>query len=693
MPLLAALSGLATVPTPLADDTDGCRAILTPTAAISRARRAIGPDDLAALRDFGAREASVGGKPLFAVSPDGREAALVLRRALPANDSYCFGVIVVPLVGGGPARLIDVGGAPILEVSDLRGLADLPSGELEGVVPAWSPDGRWLAYLRRDGQQTRAWRARSDGSAKPVALHLDLDARSVRWTADARSLVVATRPGIEVARTANSTEARGGYRFDRRYWPLSRAYPLPSADIPEVEYQVRLGDGTPVLEPALVQRPDGDRPRGALQVARSANGDLAWTAPTEPRLILGPVELHARIGGKQFVCRAPVCADHIGALGWQAGAFHFLQAGTATNGGITTLGRWQPDVEMQPEIILSTADALLGCQAAGPTIACARETAIHPRTLVRIDPATGSMTTLFDPNPDFAALRKGMVRRLRWRLADGAHSYGDLLLPPDHVPGVRHPLIVVQYRSRGFLRGGTGDEYPVHALAARGFAVLSVERAPFVAAGKTATMADFTRINATDFAERRRQLASIEAGLHQAIALGLVDRSRIGITGLSDGAATVQFALLNSGLFSAAAVSSCCDGASSIHFAADRGYGELLVGAGFPGPGEAAGDFWKQYSLAANADRVRTPILMQLTEDEFRFGLETFVSLDHARQPVEMFIFPDAFHQKWRPAQRLAAYRRAIDWFDYWLNGKTDPDVAKRDQYVRWHALAARQRR
>jgi hypothetical protein len=140
-------------------------------------------------------------------------------------------------------------------------------------------------------------------------------------------------------------------------------------------------------------------------------------------------------------------------------------------------------------------------------------------------------------------------------------------------------------------------------------------------------------------------------------------------------------------------VSSCCDGASSIHFAADRGYSDMLIAAGFPGPGEDQADFWKHYSLAANARRLRVPILMQLTEDEFRFGLETFVTLDHFKVPVEMYVFPGAYHQKWRPAQRLASYQRAIDWFDFWLNDKVDADPAKRAQYARWNALRARQPR
>jgi hypothetical protein len=56
-----------------------------------------------------------------------------------------------------------------------------------------------------------------------------------------------------------------------------------------------------------------------------------------------------------------------------------------------------------------------------------------------------------------------------------------------------------------------------------------------------------------------------------------------------------------------------------------------------------------------------------------------------------MYVFADEYHVKWHPAHRLAIYERAIDWFDFWLNGREDPAPAKREQYSRWRALAARQ--
>ncbi|PMY01186.1 peptidase, partial [Pseudomonas sp. MPR-R2A5] len=66
--------------------------------------------------------------------------------------------------------------------------------------------------------------------------------------------------------------------------------------------------------------------------------------------------------------------------------------------------------------------------------------------------------------------------RLRSTNSFGLPSFADLDLPIGYVPGKRYPLVVVQYNSRGFLRGGTGDDYPIQAFANRGFAVLSVDK-------------------------------------------------------------------------------------------------------------------------------------------------------------------------------------------------------------------------
>lgn len=685
------LFALAGVAVSNAVPVDRCRSELLPVSSTPTGSRPVSPLDLARLRDFGKQDVGLGGESPFSISPDGKLAALVLRRGDPTRDDYCIGVAVVPLNDIGKARLADVGGEFILHLSDVRGIPDLPVGNAEPVTPRWSPDGRFLAYLRRDNGRTRVWIANADGSGARAVSHLALDARDVHWAGDGRSLVVRTRPGVAAGERAIDEEGLGGFLYDDRFWTLSRSRPAPPAT-DFVEQTIDPADGT-INERTAGPTRGPEKPPGAIAFAASPSGKLAWTYERDPQLLVSPVGLKVAFDGRTVECRSAYCTDGVGALWWgQSDELFFMQAPTPENGGITRLLRWRVGQDSQPILILSTSDALFGCAPDGSAIICAREAATIPRHLVRVDPATGAERVIFDPNPEFAGLAMGLATRLRWTTPQGARSFGDLVLPPGHRPGMRHPLLVVQYQSRGFLRGGTGDEYPIQAFAAHGFAVLSIERTEPLGLHAARTNAELVRIGARDFAERRRVLQSLETGVRTAIALGVVDPKRIGITGLSDGAATVQYALVNSTMFKAAAISSCCDEPASTMFAAGPAYADLMIDAGFPPPGKDGSAFWSHYSLAANARRLHTPILLQVTDDEFRFALQSFVTLQHQHVPVEMYVFPDEFHQKWRPAHRLATYERAIDWFDFWLNDRTD-DPEKRAQFARWRKLAALQKR
>jgi hypothetical protein len=110
--LVAAM--LASTPVSTGPAKPACRAALMESLGTATPRESgpVTPLDIATLRDFGPQEASVGGEPPFSLSPDGTHAALVLRRGDPASDAYCLGVIVVPLAGQAPPRLIDAGGEP-----------------------------------------------------------------------------------------------------------------------------------------------------------------------------------------------------------------------------------------------------------------------------------------------------------------------------------------------------------------------------------------------------------------------------------------------------------------------------------------------------------------------------------------------------------------------------------------------------
>ncbi|MEG3088345.1 Atxe2 family lasso peptide isopeptidase [Sphingomonas sp. PB4P5] len=650
-----------------------CRSQLHP-GKLSPREASLSARSLMETRDFGD----------LSVSPDGKWAALMLRRANPDKNDYCFGVVLVPLAGDAEPRLADVGGDPILAKGDLRGIPDIVNGPIDDTAPLWSPDSRSVAYLRRDRGIVQAWVASITGRARPVTVFHD-DVRKVEW-ASSSALRVTTRPGAN-ADAGLAQEGRSGYLYDRRFWAISEARPSPLPQ-PFETTAIDAADGHVVANPPLVT--DADRPADAALFVRLKGGGRAWLAPRTPAQYIPALQLNVEFANRALICGSP-CSSRVAGL-WVRDAHElvFLRTGNAENGGRSELYRWRLDRDRAPQRILDTDELLESCDLAGQSLICAHETASHPRTILAIDLDSGTRTTLYDPNPEIAAMPLGAVERLRWIASDGIASYGDLVLPPDHAPGQRHPLVIVQYTSRGFLRGGVGDEYPIHVFAARGYAVLSVQRP--VPPARTSGAADsnsYQRINTTGWADRRRVLASLEAGIDAVLERGVADPDRIGLTGLSDGGLTVQFALINSNRFRAAITSSCCDSAD-VPPAVGLAYSDTTKKWGYPPPGVDDPQFWKPISLAANAGRIHTPLLMQLADREYRLALETYAALDHAKAPVEMYVFPDEYHIKYQPAHRLAVYERNLAWFDFWL--KDEPSSAARDAaaMTRWRALKAR---
>jgi len=683
--LLAAT--LLVAATPAFAASDRCRDRLMPAAA-PPADGALTARTLVELRDFGGAENGPGPAP-FSVSPDGRWAAMVMRRADADADAYCIGVMLVALDGRTPARLLDTGGDFIAMKQDLRGLPDIVNGSPAAIVPLWSPDGHMLAWLRRDRGRTQIWVAALDGTPARQLTRAVAGIGDFAWSADGRTIRARTRAALGAGEAGIDVEGRGGFHYDHRFWPLSDDRPRPPLPIPYETIVVDVASGATVpTGPESSPKPDvPGRPANALQFAQSG-GNSAWTARGDSGLF-SPASLHVAIDGHEIVCPASLCADHVGGFWWTgSGDLLVLRAGSPANGGLSALYRWRAPREAAPVRLLETGDALFGCQMTGAGLICARETPVQPRRLVSVNVATGTVATLFDPNPEFARVRLGSVRRLSWTNKLGMRTYGDLVLPPDHRPGERHPLVVVQYQSRGFLRGGTGDEYPIHLLATRGFAVLSFQRpGQLPAAAAARDLVAMQRINIAGMAERRAILSSLEAGVDAVLALGVADPDRIGITGLSDGAVTVQFALAQGTRFRAAAISSCCDDPGTSLASAGLGYRDDVIAWGYPPPDAPDSGFWRGYSLAANADRMRTPLLIQVPDAEYRLALETYSALDYHGAPVDMFVFPDEHHVKAHPAHRLAIYQRNLAWFDFWLRDRLSSDPDRQQDMKRWQAL------
>ena len=679
-----------------------CGAMLPPPQ-MSSTSRPIVANDLIGLRDIGVANALAADSP-FGISPDGRQVALVISRADAAQNLYCFALVVLALQSGATPRIVDQGGDPIRAVLNVRGLL-VKQGYLRINRPIWSPDGRWLAYLRRDHGVTQLWRVAKDGGIREPVTSGRTDVERFAWTPDGKALIVTSARESEQQRRERDREALAGYAYDDRFVPSASSRPFELASSEEscqridVEAKGVLA-ATPAECSSVAPSPVASTAQRALLQA-SQGQRRAWTDQANPDRLQSPIQLLVDDGhGGTIRCAYLVCAGSVEAgiegIWWSPNGDLLYLRREGWGRSRVALYRWRPG-RTRPRRLLATDDLLMGCEMSKARLLCARDASSKPRRLVLIDPETGTSSLLFDPNPEFSAIELGRVTRLHWRNSIGFECYGDLVLPPGHKPGQRHPLIVVQYITRGFLRGGTGDEYPIQLFAARGYAVLSVQAPPsFYESLRPGPWRDFRDAeieNMKDWRDRRSMFSALVEGIRTVERLGVIDTRRIGLTGLSDGATTAQYALVNSKLFAAAAISSCCVDAQAMMI---YGGARLARDRRFKGYADATANgasFWRPVSLALNASKIDTPLLMQLPDEEFIGAIDSVTALENAGKPVSLYVFPDENHTKWQPAHRLAVYTRNLDWFDFWLMGKVDPDPAKREQYARWRRLRANWRR
>lgn len=665
-----------------------CNSILPPER-LSPGKQSLTPEDLVRLRDIGPPEPQYFSSPFFTVSPDGRSAAFQLRRADPERNDYCLAMVIVDLLGGAHPRIVDEGGNLIQTTVDLRGIAAIPSGIPRVITPRWSSDGKWIAFLKRIGQTIQVWRAFADGSGSAPLTHSATDVVDFRFSKDGSAIVYATRPDIDRQRDAIELDGLKGWHYNNRFNPLFSRKPQPTtpADRHAAIVETRSGAVRPATpqEAALVAINDEYPSSAGAPMPTNVDGLEIVATNLSGTAKVGSLKAHL-IDGSVASCAAELCegANHP----WWASPSHqhvrFLRSEGWANAS-TGIYDWNVQSGAVRRLYL-TDDLLTSCTPSAESLLCLMHSSLVAGQLVRLDPQSGRREVMFDLNPEIAHRTLGKAERLHFRNAFGVESIADLVLPVGFRSGVRYPMVVVQYDTRGFLRGGTDDEYPIQAFANRGYAVLSFRRPQMISAKSAKDFEQAGRLNLEHFADRRNVQSSLEAAVELAVQRGVSDPARIGITGLSDGSTTVEWALIHSKLFAAAAMSSCCFDTTMVANVGPSA-SKHFMDEGYPGVLGRNDPFWKDVALEVNARSISTPILMNASEEEFPDTLITYAALREAGVAVDLFEYPGEYHARWQPAHRLATYRRSLDWFDFWLRDTRSSDADRQSELKEWNRL------
>lgn len=648
----------------------------------------------------------------LSVSPKGRSVAFQIQWADFTADTYRSEWYVSPIAPD--AKPISVGSG-----GDLM-LAPAPFGRIDGsradIQAKWSPDGRWIAYLRRDGNQIQVWRSRADGSRTEQVTHGGANVLDFAWRLDSRAIYFEVGRNRKDMERQDRLEGEQGYLIDDRFMPIYSTKPRWFAcggtiwNVPVVKSErctPRLwieifGSPERVATAAEVQayrrlvtpsRPPGvAESRMIREVTWTRAGTrVAWFENLSPRTEPGsaaPLTLFA--DGRR--CLAAPCTGQLKGVWWDGTDVVFLKReGWAYS--VPALYVWNPQIGAIRRLYRLDS-TLRSCAMAVDRLVCLQETPKSPRKIVSIRLSDGHIDTVFDPNPGFSRYRLGRVEKLDVTDGMGHEAFGHLVYPPDFRAGCRYPLVIVQYRSQGFLNGGTGNEYPIFPLAAAGFLVYSSDNPVLwrvLARYDTSHWQGLVAVSMREIGptayRQRSALGAFDAVIDLLTQRGILDPARVGITGLSAGAEVLYYALIHSKRFAAAATSGTVS-PDAFDLYANGVMRDILK------------DYWgaqtlaaavrtasRELSLAHNVSRMNTPLLMQVPDHELLSILPAYLSLRAAGKPAEAYVFPDEYHIKWQPLHKLAVGERTIDWFRFWLEGEEDPDPTKATQYTRWRAL------
>jgi dipeptidyl aminopeptidase/acylaminoacyl peptidase len=624
-----------------------------------------------------------------AISPDGKRAVLVVSSVVWEEDRSREQLVEVDLATKARTTL----------VGDRSGLSG----------PAFSPDGTQLAFLANDGTgddaHTQVFVLPVGGAtAAQMVTHSKTDVEEFSWRPDGRALVYA-------AADPEPTRA-GAERFRNSFVFTTEPIVAHSAPPPVHLFLLNLADNTSAQLTAgsesvadgssLSWSPDGktiaftlcrdaitnDQSYSwialvnvATKTVRALTGRTMWEGDAlfspdgahlaytysdgDPQVNLTQLYVTTPAGGPGTPVSAFIDRP-IGDVVWQPDSKHVIV--TAPDGTTNALYRLSlrgayeriPLGNLTPGIPLTTtggasSPALGTALAADGTLAFVASSTTQAPELFVYHPDAG-VRQLSDFNAAMAQFDWGSAERITFPTSTGVTGDGVLYRPPGFTVNRKYPLVV-------YIHGGPDDpsmlefDYWAQVMAARGWLVLRPNYRGSPNLGRK-----YQRAILYDPEDGPGK--DIIAALHTVRARGIVDESRLAVSGWSYGGIMTAW-MISKYHFWKAAVS----GASVNDWITDYGTADdsladvdLLHGSPFVGKNAAE---WRRISPISYAANVTTPVLILSdigdNRDPFATSSMYWRALRDNGKTAVLRVWPIQGHFPSDPV-------RIVDVYHYWLD-------------------------
>jgi dipeptidyl aminopeptidase/acylaminoacyl peptidase len=269
----------------------------------------------------------------------------------------------------------------------------------------------------------------------------------------------------------------------------------------------------------------------------------------------------------------------------------------------------------------------------------------------------------------FAELALGSVEDIDFKSQDGADIHGQIVKPPDFVPGRRYPTIVWIHGGpngqddHSLELEGYGPQLERQLFATHGYVVLAINYR-----GSTGRGAEFARSILADWGHK--EVEDLLAGADYAVASGIADPARLGVGGWSYGGLLTDYVIASDTRFKAA-----ISGAGSGNQLSTYGTDEYITeyNAEIGPPWRNTGLWLKVSYPFFHADRIHTPTLFLGGDKDFNVpvsgGEQMYQALRTLGVPAQLIVYPGEYHTLTRPSFLVDRFQRYLAWMGKYLGG------------------------